>query len=116
MAFKLGNEQRGIKTSAIRKKNVGEGTIARANMDGSIDVDPSVKLNSKFGKRVIKHEQAHLGQMQSGRAAYGDDWVRDGNKTYHRKDGKIKYNGAWHKEGSSVFPWEKRAIKAEKDV
>ena len=54
--------------------------------------------------------------MEEGRIAYGDDWVRDGNKTYHRKDGKIKYNGAWQKEGRSVFPWEKRAIKAEKDV
>ena len=29
---------------------------------------------------------------------------------------KIKYNGKWHAEGSHAFPWEKRAVKAEKDV
>ena len=114
MAFKLGNEQRGIKTSAIRKKNVGEGTIARANMDGSIDVDPSVKLNSKFGKRVIKHEQAHLDQMQSGRAAYGDDWVMWEDKIYLRKNGMIDGPAGRLPEGHKDHPWEQEAIAAEK--
>ena len=52
--------------------------------------------------------------MGSGQLAYGDDWVRDGKNTYARKDGMIKYNGKWHEEGSMVFPWEKRAKKAEK--
>jgi hypothetical protein len=119
MAFKLGNEQRGIKTSAIRKKNVGEGTIARANMDGSIDVDPSVKLNSKFGKRVIKHEQAHLDQMQSGRAAYGDDWVMWEDKIYLRREinGKPVIDGPAGRlpEGHEDHPWEAEAIEAEEN-
>ena len=51
MAYKLGSEKRGIKTSAIKKKKVGKGVVARANDDGSIDVDPSVDLNSKYGKK-----------------------------------------------------------------
>ena len=36
--------------------------------------------------------------------------------TYPRKNGKIKYNGKWHHEGSHEFPWEQRAMKAEKKV
>jgi hypothetical protein len=28
----------------------------------------------------------------------------------------IKYNGEWHEEGSKVFPWEQRAMSAEKYV
>ena len=51
--------------------------------------------------------------MDAGILGYGDNWVRYKNKTYHRKDGKIKYNGKWHVEGSMTFPWEKRAKKAE---
>jgi len=51
--------------------------------------------------------------MKSGMLGYGDDYVRYKGKTYHRRDGKIKYNGKWHQEGSDAFPWEKRAKKAE---
>ena len=51
--------------------------------------------------------------MQSGRAAFGDDWVRWEGKTFARKDGKIKYNGTWKEEGDKSFPWEKSAQKAE---
>ena len=55
-------------------------------------------------------------EMSRGKLTYGDEYIRDGNKTYHRKDGKIKYNGKWHEEGSMAFPWEKRAKKAEKQT
>ena len=51
--------------------------------------------------------------MKTGELAYGDDWVRWRGSTYPRKDGKIKYNGNWNKEGSNSFPWEKEAVKAE---
>ena len=86
-------------------------------MDGSfiyilfkvLDLDQCSKLD----KKVQRHEAVHAKEMKTGKIAYGDDFVRDGNKTYHRKDGKIKYNGKWHEEGSSALPWEKRAKKAE---
>jgi len=45
MAFKLGNESRGFKNSSntsIYRKSMNDGSLAQANMDGSIDVDPSV--------------------------------------------------------------------------
>ena len=118
MAFKLGNEKRGIKTSAIKKKKVGKGVIARANNDGTIDVDPSVNLNSKYGKRVIKHEKAHLDQMKSGRAAYGDGWVMWEGKIYVRrnKNGVPVIDGPAGQlpEGHKDHPWEAEAIEAEK--
>ena len=65
MAFKLGSEKRGIRSSenvsfankTVRENdNMGPGVIAQANNDGSIDVDPNVDLNSSFGKKVMKHE------------------------------------------------------------
>jgi hypothetical protein len=128
MAFKLGDEKRKIsnsknvsfasKSGLIRHGNPGEGALAQANMDGSIDIDPSIPMNSALGKRIIKHEQKHLEQMDDGRAAYGDNWVMWEDKIYFRgeEDG-VKYidgpNGRWP-EGHPYHPWEAEAIEAEK--
>ena len=115
MGFKLGKEHRKVRTSKntpIIRKNLDKGILGEANNDGSIFIDKSVKPGSALEKRVINHEKKHADDMASGILDYGDDWVRYKNKTYHRRDGKIKYNGSWHEEGSNKFPWEKRAKKA----
>jgi|TARA_R100000700_G_scaffold38526_1_gene49941 hypothetical protein len=116
MSYKMGKERRKIRTpknTKIVRKDLDPGILGEANMDGSIFIDKDVPKGSALEKRVIRHESVHAKEMKQGKIAYGDDYVRDGNKTYHRKDGKIKYNGKWHEEGSNVFPWEKRAKKAE---
>ena len=116
MGFKLGKEHRKVRTSKntpIIRKNLDKGILGEANNDGSIFIDKSVNPGSALERRVINHEQKHADDMASGMLDYGDNWVRYKNKTYHRKDGKIKYNGSWHEEGSNKFPWEKRAKKAE---
>ncbi len=122
MAFKLGREGRNFKHSGnvkINRTPLDRGTIAEANMDGSINVNPSVKINSKFGRRVIKHEQKHLEQIEEGRAAYGDEWVMWEGRIYMRgeEDGTPIIdgpNGRWP-EGHPNHPWEAEAIQAEKE-
>lgn len=122
MGFKLGKENRGFKSPKNVKINVKpmeDTALAQANMDGSIDVDPSLNLKSKFGRRVVKHEMKHIEQMESGKGAYGDNWVMWENKIYFRGDeGGVKYidgpNGRWP-EGDSHHPWEAEAIQAEKE-
>ena len=112
----MGRERRKLRTpknTKIVRKDLDPGILGEANMDGSIFIDKDVPKGSALEKRVIRHEGVHAKEMKQGKIAYGDDYVRDGNKTYHRKDGKIKYNGKWYEEGSNVFPWEKRAKKAE---
>ena len=112
----MGKERRKLRTpknTKIVRKNLDSGILGEANMDGSIYIDKDVPKGSALEKRVIRHEGVHAKEMKQGKIAYGDDYVRDGKKTYHRKDGKIKYNGKWYEEGSNVFPWEKRAKKAE---
>ena len=116
MGYKMGRERRKLRTpknTKIVRKDLDPGILGEANMDGIIFIDKDVPKGSALEKRVIRHEGVHAKEMKQGKIAYGDDYVRDGNKTYHRKDGKIKYNGKWHEEGSNVFPWEKRAKKAE---
>ena len=119
MGFKLGREKRQIRNSKdtpIFKRNLEPGVLGEANMDGSIFVDHSVDLSSKKGKKIVAHEMQHIKDMKSGKASYGDDYVRWNGKTYPREDGKIKYDGKWSVEGASRFPWEKSAEKAEKNV
>ena len=122
MAFKLGRERRDYKIpgkSKIFKKQLDGDTLAEANMDGSISVDPSVDLNSPLGRRVIKHEKQHIADIESGRAAYNDSVVMWEGKLYIRKeingekviDGP---NGRWP-EGHPNHPWEQSAINAEKE-
>ena len=131
MTFKLGREKRRFRTPSdtpIFRKKLGDGILGEANKDGSIFIDKNVVPGSEQEKHILIHEMVHLtdmkvgkirheGQhakdMKSGMLDYGNDHVRFKGKTYHRKKGKIKYNGKWYKEGSDIFPWEKRAKKVE---
>ena len=125
MGFKLGSEKRDIKSSenvSVNKKlisngNMEEGVLGQANNDGSIDLDPRIDPSSKQGRRIIRHEQCHLDQMESGRAAYGDDWVMWEGKIYLRKEENGQNiidgpSGRWP-EGHPNHPWEAEAIEAE---
>ena len=89
MGFKLGSEKRNFKSSlnvTVNRGDAGDGALAQANMDGTIDVDPKVNLNSRFGRRIIAHENCHMEQIASGRAAYGDGWVMWEGDIYLRKE------------------------------
>ena len=115
MAFKLGKESRGFKHSGnvkIVSTPLDKGTIAEANNDGTIFVDKSIPSGSAKEKEVVGHEGQHMDDMASGKLAYGDDYIRYNGRTFHRKNGKINYNGSWKPEGDKSFPWEKRAYKA----
>ena len=118
MSFKLGNEGRSFKNASnvsIRRRDAGDNALAQANMDGSIDVDPSINLNSPLGRRVIKHENKHLEQIESGRAAYDDNWVMWEGKLYIRQNGYIDGPNGKFPEGDNRHPREQEAVKAEKN-
>ena len=92
------------------------GVIGEA-VDGSkILINKNVPKGSELYRRAIAHESLHAREMAHGKISYGPGFVRDNGKEYPRKNGMIKYNGTWYKEGSHAFPWEKRAVKAEKKV
>lgn len=123
MAFKLGKYKPlpGIASGGklkkslkfkIQHKELGPGVMGEA-YPNKVVIDKDIKPGTKQYGKVLRHEAQHVKDMQSGRAAFGDDWVRWEGKTFARKDGKIKYNGTWKEEGDKSFPWEKSAQKAE---
>lgn len=120
MAFKLGKEKRGFKTpdgSTLFRRSTGDGSLGQANNDGTIDIDPSVDLQSPEGMGIAVHEAKHQLDMKMGRADYGDNWVMWDDKIYIRKsvDGVSVIdgpNGRWP-EGHPNHPWEAEAIAVE---
>ena len=105
-----------VKPIAIEKANLGPGIVAEAVSKNKIVVNSAVDENCELHKLAVIHETHHVKEMAKGRIAYGENWVRDGDQVFKRKNGKIQNNGNWHVEGSDLFPWERRAMKAENDV
>ena len=121
MAFKLGSEKRGFKSSSsvkVVKTPLESDTIAEARNDGSIAINSKRNVTGDVLNRAIKHEMKHMCDMEEGRADYGENWVMWEGKLYFRKhingedviDGP---NGRWP-EGDKNHPWEQEAIQAEK--
>ena len=120
MAFKLGNKTLpGVATGGninkkhkfkIVRKDLEEGVIGEAMHGGKIAIDKDVKTGSKLYKRAVAHESLHAKELAEGKIDYGKDYIRDGNKTYHRqtRNGKdmIFVNGRWKEAGDTGFPWE----------
>ena len=129
MAFKLGKARQPIATNGvvdkklsfktdeasipgneIVRKNLGEGILGEANMDGSIFISNKVQPGSKEENQVLLHEMRHATDMKLGKLAYNDNGVYYDGITYPREtiNGKdmIKVDGAW-KEAGDDFPWEK---------
>ncbi len=105
-----------VKPITVKRTNLQPGITAEATSKNKILVSNKVPKDSDLYKRAVAHETHHAKEMRDGRIAYGDDWVRDGDQVFPRKNGNIKQNGAWKMEGSDKLPWERRAIKAEKNV
>ena len=134
MAFKLGTEKGNyavsgeIKTkirfhqeaggdasvpgTPVIRKDLEQGVLGEANMDGSIYLSNTVQPNSHEETQGLLHEMRHATDMKTGKLAYGDDFVEHNGITYPRETigGKdmIKVDGKW-KEAGSDFPWEKEA-------
>ena len=137
MGFKLGSE-RGLQVSngevkskmrfdkdhvsipgtPVIRKDLGEGIMGEANMDGSIYISNNVEPDSKEERKVLMHEMRHATDMKIGKLVYEDDYIKYNGETYERQtiEGKdmIQYEGEWVQAGSTSFPWELEANNGNK--
>lgn len=125
MSFKLGQRSGPIavggriikkQLNKVSREDLGDGILGEARMDGAIAVDNSVEPGSPLDKKVQAHEGVHADEIAEGRISYEDDYVEADGVKHPRKNGKILYKGRWLPEGDSAFPWEQRAIAAEKNA
>jgi len=105
-------DEASIPGNEIIRKNLSEGILGEANMDGSIFISDKVQPGSEEENQVLLHEMRHATDMKLGKLAYNDDGVYYDGITYPRetRNGKdmIKVDGKW-KEAGDNFPWEKTA-------
>ena len=112
IAKKTVTTSEGLKVDHVKLE---PGVVGEAVDGSSILINKNVSKDSELYRRAVAHESLHSREMARGQISYGPGFVRDNGAEYPRKNGKIKYNGKWHHEGSHAFPWEKRAVKAEKN-
>jgi hypothetical protein len=99
MAFKLRS------SAPIRKVDMEDGVLGKANRDGTIDINKDIK-DPQQEKEVIEHEKLHLDQMERGDLDYDDKNVYWKGKTYQRS--KME-------EGAKNLPWEKEVYDQTKE-
>ena len=132
MGYKLGRE-RGLQVSSgeiknrmrfdkdhvsipgtpVIRKDLGEGIMGEANMDGSIYISNLVEPDSKEERKVLIHEMRHATDMKIGKLKYEDDYIKYNGDTFVREtiNGKDMINiyGEWKEAGDGGFPWENDA-------
>ena len=102
----------------VFRKDLGEGIMGEANMDGSIYLSNNIEPGSKEEREVLIHEMRHATDMKIGKLKYEDDYIKYNGETYQRKDingeDMINYDGKWIQAGSTEFPWELEANNGNK--
>ena len=90
------------------------GETGQAFNDGTIEVDPNLSPIER--EKTIAHEEEHVRQMAEDGLDYDEEFVYYKGGQHRRKNGNIRYNGKWMKEGDKKLPWEAHAYEAESPI
>ena len=94
----------------VIRKNLEEGIMGEANMDGSIYISDKLIPGSLEERKVINHEMRHSTDMKIGKLEYGDYYIKYNGDTFAREtiNGRDMINvyGEWKEAGDTGFPWE----------
>ena len=94
----------------VIRKNLEEGIMGEANMDGSIYISDKLIPGSLEERQVINHEMRHSTDMKIGKLEYGDYYIKYNGDTFAREtiNGRDMINvyGEWKEAGDTGFPWE----------
>ena len=101
----------------VIRKNLEEGVLGEANMDGSIYINENIVPGSFEERQVISHEMRHATDIKIGKLEYANDYIKWDGETFERetRNGKdmIKIDGKWKEAGDTGFPWEQEANNGE---
>ena len=99
-----------IPGTPVIRKDLGEGIMGEANMDGSIYISNLVEPDSEEERKVLIHEMRHATDMKLGKLAYDDDHIMYNGERFERMDidgvDSILVDGKWKEAGDTGFPWE----------
>ena len=102
----------------VIRKNLEDGILGEANMDGTIYISDTLEPGSKEERKVVSHEMRHATDMRIGKLEYGDDYIKYNGDMFKREtiNGKdmIDVYGEWKEAGDHGFPWEDDANNGNK--
>ena len=94
----------------VIRKNLEEGVLGEANMDGSIYISDKLVPGSFEEKQAVIHEMRHATDMRTGKLSYADDHIMYNGERFEREDingvDSILVDGKWKEAGDTGFPWE----------
>ena len=105
-----GDSDVSVPGTPVIRKDLGEGVMGEANMDGTIYINSNIPPGSDMETQVINHEMRHATDIKVGKLKYTDDYIKYNGEKFDRKtiDGKdmINVHGEWKEAGHTGFPWE----------
>ena len=108
-----GDPDASVPGTPVIRKNLEEGVLGEANMDGSIYISNKLEPDSFEERQTINHEMRHATDMKIGKTEYTDDYIKHNGETFPRetRNGKdmILVYGEWKEAGDEGFPWENDA-------
>ena len=110
--FKFRTENEAIPGTPVFKKDLGDGIIAEANMDGSIYISNNMHPDDPMLHQAMVHEMQHITAMKLGTETYDDNNVYFKGETWKRNNGFITnpHTGERLVEGDKRLPWEANKI------
>ena len=108
-----GDPDASVPGTPVIRKNLEEGVLGEANMDGSIYISNKLEPDSFEERQTINHEMRHATDIKIGKTEYTDDYIKHNGETFPRetRNGKdmILVYGEWKEAGDEGFPWENDA-------
>jgi len=110
--FKFRTENEAIPGTPVFKKDLGDGILAEANMDGSIYISKDIHPDDPMLHQAMVHEMQHITAMKLGTETYDDNAVYFYGETWERNNGFITnpHTGERLVEGDKRLPWEANKI------
>lgn len=110
--FKFRTENEAVPGTPVFKKDLGDGILAEANMDGSIYISNNMNPDDPMLHQAMVHEMQHLTAIKLGTETYDDNNVYFQGETWERNNGFITnpHTGERLVEGDKRLPWEANKI------
>ena len=94
----------------VIRKDLENGIMGEANMDGSIYLSNEVIPDSFEERQIVSHEMRHATDIKIGKLEYADDYIKYNGEKFTRETingmDMILVDGEWKEAGSHDFPWE----------
>ena len=110
--LKFRTEKEVIPGTPMFRRDLDDGIIAEANMDGSIYINKNIHPEDPMLSHALAHEMQHITAIKLGTETYDDNAIYFHGETWPRENGFVinPHTGETLPEGDKRLPWEANKI------